>query len=715
MLRLLAMASVAVTVLAGSTTALAGSAGHDAGTDAGTRAGDPAQYIVMLKDRKSTMVDAAQTLSARHNGRVGAVWDALRGFTVAMTAADARGMAAESAVDYVMADHVRQGPAATDRTVSLSPQTPVGWGLDRIDQHARPLDNSYAYDDSAGAGVRVYILSTGIAAANPDFGGRAFYGPNFSSSGSDSSDCIGTGTGIAGVVGGTQTGVAKSATMIGVRIFGGTISQCEGVVNAPFSGILAAFNWVIANAVRPAVIVYSVGDGCVDPMTGQAVQCDPNDLVAERNAQTAAYAAGISVVATAGESSADRCALDGGVSPGTFYVGATTVNDARAGFSNYGACLNMWAPGEAVATDGIGGQITSSGTALASGYVAGTVALFLGKPEFAGAGPGAIYTELVTNRSTPNVLTGIGPGSPNLLLFTGPPGFFTTGDSASVAPTGSGLEIVGTNSSGRMQYRTGAAGAWTPWTHSVTQGWRSVGVEPNADGRLALAGVTPSGEVWLRTEATAHSNVWSTWSRLSGVPGAVPVGRVVMAYNLSNRLQMFVTTQQGSAYYRSQLVPGSRQWSAWTALSFSGKLRSIAAVTRGDGRIEILGVDDAGRVWRTVQTTPTDTNWAGFTQVTGMGVTAVAAARNADGTVELVGVDAGGGAWRRRESSAGSWSAWAHLPAKTLSRVAAEAGPDGRITLVGVDNLGNLWQSQQTGINATTYSSWSTMDGQLRP
>jgi hypothetical protein len=730
--RISAVAVAVTTVFAGSTATLAASAGLSSSPvirGDGTRSSIPGKYIVMLKDsafvRSQGVASLAGVLSARHNGRVTSRWEALRGFSVSMSEVDARRLAAESNVEYVAQDHLRLGPrpdanpavsAAGQGATPLGAQTPVSWGLDRIDQHARPLDNSYAYDDSAGAGVRVYILSTGITLSHPDFGGRASYGPNLSGDTGDSSDCLGDGTEIAGVVGGTQHGVAKNARLVGLRIYTGTTSPCTGIIYAPFSGILAAFNWVIVNASRPAVIVYSVGDGCVDTTTGQRGPCDPVDLQNERNAQAAARSAGLSVVAGAGESNADRCALDGGVAPGTFYVGATNINDAKAVFSNYGPCLNMWAPGEMVTTDGLSGMVATSGAHLAAAHVAGTVALFLGKPEFAGAGPSSIYDELVNRRSTPNVLTGLGPGSPNLLLFTGPPGFFTIGESASLVPTGDGLELFGANSSGRLQYRNRAAGgAWTPWTHSATKGWLSVSGEPNADGRLALLGLTPSGEIWLREETVAGSNVWSNWSRLSAVPGAVPIGRVAMAHNLSNRLQMFATTHQGRAYYRSQLAPGSRQWLAWTPFSFSGKLRSITAVSQADGRIQVLAVDDAGQVWRTTQTTPTGTSWSPFTKINGFGMASVAATRNANGNVELVGLDAGGGAWRRSQTVGGTWGDWSPLNPKTLARITAETGTDGRVQLIGVDNLGNVWHSVQPSPNASTYSLWSQLDGQLRP
>jgi hypothetical protein len=687
----------------------------------------PGRYLVVLKDTASVRgqgVNArARALAGAHGAVPDQVWArALPGFATTMTRDQALRMAAEPDVAYVEQDQYRMAATGTAPTASgpagpapATAQTPVGWGLDRIDQHALPLDNHYAYDETAGQGVRVYILSTGIQVSHPDFGGRAAGGGNFVPDGkSSSTDCHGFGTRLAGLVGGALYGVAKKVSLVAVRI-----TDCNGFITTT-TRLTDGFEWIINNAVDPAVILYPVLDYCVDPSTHDPVPCPPGTAQSNVAAQEAAFAAGIAVVNMAGDSGQDTCSNASGAAPNTIHVGATASNDARAGFSNFGPCVTMFAPGAGVTTDDpVTGAYVFHSTAASAAYVAGTAALFLGKPEFAGASPGEIRDELVNGRSTPDVITGIGAGSPNRLLYTGPPGFFTVGDSAAMAPSGDGrLELFGATESARLFRReqlTAGAGAWTVWTQSATKGWLSVGAGAQADGRLALLGLTPSGQLWLREESASGSNAWYNWTRMSSTPNSDPVARAVMAHNLSNRLQLFTTTHQGKAYFRSQVSPGSKQWTAWTAFAFSGKLRSIAAVSRADGRVEVLATDDAGQVWRTAQTSPTDTTWSPFTKLTGFGMTMIAAARNADGRLELVGVDAGGRPWRRTRTTAGTWDAWTPLNPRTLSRVTAATNANGRIHIVGVDNLGNVWQSTQMAPNASTYSPWSPLDGLLRP
>ncbi len=681
----------------------------------------PGSYLVKLRDtealRRLGVAERAGSLAQTYRGTLGQVWRrAATGFHVTMSRDDALRLAAEPDVEAVLQDQYlasldirepaggRSGPVETSGS-----QTPVHWSLDRIDQHALPLDNRYNFDDSAGQNVRVYVISSGIEAAHPEFGGRVAGGPSFVPDGRPSTtDCNGAGTAEAGLIGSATHGVAKSVTMVSVRV-----ANCNGIITN--SAFVSGFDWVIANHVAPAVILFNVLSYCLNPQTLEPVECDPGTADLVVNAQETAFVAGITVVGGAGDDAQDACDKATGAAPDTIFVGGTTSGDALLSVSNFGPCVTMYAPGEVVTTS-ISGTEPVSSSGAASCLLAGAAALFAGKPEFAGATPAQIRDELVRNRSTPNVITGLTANSKNLLLFTGPPGFFTIGDSASLASYRDGsLELFGANGNGRLLYREQGSpgGLWTPWSHSITSGWLSVGGESNADGRMALAGVTPSGEIWLREQIVPGVNTYSNWVRLSGAPG--PIGRAVMARNASNQLQIFATTHQGQIFYRSQLSPGSRQWSGWTQLSFSGKLRSIAAVNRADGRVELFGVNDAGQAWRAAQTNSAGTTWTAFSRLNGFGVTAIAAARNASGNLELFGLDAGGGVWRRRESSAGVWPDWSAMPAKTLARVTAEIRADGRVQLVGVDNLSNLWQTSQTTPGSATYTAWMPMDGQLRP
>jgi hypothetical protein len=561
--------------------------------------------------------------------------------------------------------------------------------------------------------VHVYLLSQGIDTSQPDFSGRATNGPSFVTDQPGAEGCNTVGTEVAGVVGGTQVGVAKKVSIVAVRVF--------GCVSASDSSIVDGFNWVIEHAIRPAVVQFDIDDDCIDPKTHEHVSCDPATASTMVELQNNAFGHGIAVVTGAGNKGADACHRSSGTALNTIYVGATTMNDARAGFSDFGPCLTMWAPGEAVATDSPNGPVTADASYLAAAYVTGAVALFMSKPEFANASPAEIREQLVTRRSTPDVLTDLGSGSPNRLLFTGPGGVFTVGSSIGlVQRSGGSLEVYGATSAGYLMTTrqiTPGGTAWSSPAQSKTKGWLSLAVEPNADGRIELAGLTPAGDIWPREQADASAATWLNWSLLDRPSSSTALARVALARNLNDRLEIVATDQQGHAYYRAQTAPGSRALTSWTPFAFTGKLRSITAAANTDGRIEVLGVDDAGQVWHSAQLAANGDTWSEFTKLDGFAMAMIAVSRNSNGTLELVGIDTGGGAWRRSQTSPGgtSWSAWTALSSKTLADIAAETNADGRIQLVAVDNLGNIWQSAQSAANSATYSAWSTIAGNLRP
>src|SRR4051794_31629258 len=421
----------------------------------------PGSYLVKLKDTASVRGQGAdqraRTLARAHRGTLGRVWrHAVHGFAATMTRDEALRLAAEPDVEFVQQDQqLANGDLPTTReapkTAPPAPafaQTPAPWGLDRIDQHALPLDNHYNYDDSAGEGVRAYILATGIAAGHPEFGGRASGGGNFVNDGRpSSSDCHGAGTRLGGIVGGAQNGVAKKVGLVAVRT-----SDCHNLTST--SAVVNGFDWVIEQAALPAIILFTVLDYCVDPQNGSPLPCAPDVAEIVVNAQESAFLAGIPVFGMAGDSAQDTCANATGAAPDTVYVGATTSGDARAGVSNFGPCVTMFAPGEGITTADPGGSTVVGGSGASAAYVAGAAALFAGKEEFAGASPDQIRDELVENRSTPGVVTGLSPNTPNRLLFTGPPGFYTNGDSASLTRSSDGrLALFGATKGGWIVHR----------------------------------------------------------------------------------------------------------------------------------------------------------------------------------------------------------------------------------------------------------------------
>ena len=278
-------------------------------------------------------------------------------------------------------------------TISTT-QSPATWGLDRIDQRARPLSNSYTYTRT-GAGVRAYIIDTGIRFSHGEFGGRATSGFDAVDGGA-ADDCNGHGTHVSGTVGGATYGVAKGVSLVGVRVL-----DCAG--SGTTSGVIAGVDWVTANHVKPAVANMSLGGGASAALD-QAVA---NSI-----------AAGVTYAIAAGNSNARACNYSPARVATAITVGATTSTDARASYSNWGSCLDLFAPGSSITSSWYTSNTatnTISGTSMATPHVAGVAALYLqGNP---GATPATVRNALVAN-ATSGVVGNARTGSPNLLLFT---------------------------------------------------------------------------------------------------------------------------------------------------------------------------------------------------------------------------------------------------------------------------------------------------------
>ena len=268
-----------------------------------------------------------------------------------------------------------------DTPVSVvAEQTPVpSWGLDRVDALDTPLDNKYSWSNS-GSGTLVYVIDTGVYSAHTDFGGRVVAGYSAIADGRGSEDCNGHGTHVAGTVAGRNYGVAKTATVIAVRVL-----DCNG--SGYSSGVVAGINWVTANHPGgPAVINMSLGGGANGAID---------------SAVTDAVNAGIVVVVAAGNSSADACSYSPARVPGAITIGAIDNRDSRASYSNFGSCVDMWAPGSQITSAWISGSTatnTISGTSMASPHVAGLAARVLSmNPALA---PNDVNARLVKTNST---------------------------------------------------------------------------------------------------------------------------------------------------------------------------------------------------------------------------------------------------------------------------------------------------------------------------
>src|SRR5687767_15748271 len=349
-------------------------------------------YIVVLDDSvigergDFSIADyMADDMAKRYRGKLKHVYKhAINGFSVEMSEADAEAMAQDYRVLFVEED----GVVTADVTQSNPP-----WGLDRIDQRNRPLSATYTYNWT-GSGVRAYVIDTGILTSHTQFGGRA--SNVFDAFGGSGTDCNGHGTHVAGTIGGSTYGVAKSSLPRGVRVL-----NCSG--SGSNSGVIAGVDWVRANHQASAVANMSLGGGA-----SSALDTAVNNL----------SNAGVPIAVAAGNSNANACNSSPARAANAITVGSTTTTDARSSFSNFGTCLDLFAPGSGILSawwTSTTATATLSGTSMASPHVAGAAALY--KQANPSASSTTIRNALVNNATT-NVVGNAGTGSPNRLLYT---------------------------------------------------------------------------------------------------------------------------------------------------------------------------------------------------------------------------------------------------------------------------------------------------------
>jgi len=284
-------------------------------------------------------------------------------------------------------------PSPTAPTPDNPVQSPATWGIDRVDQRDLPLSNSYGVSGS-GSGVTAYIIDTGIRHSHNEFGERATFGTNTIDG--DNEDCNGHGTHVAGTVGGSTYGVAKNVDLVSVKVL-----NCNG--GGTLASVIEGIEWTMNDAAgKTATANMSLGGGKSDAI---------NTAVA------ALVSSGVPTVVAAGNSNADACNYSPASEASAITVGSTDDNDSRSSFSNYGSCLDIYAPGRSITSAWINGDSSTnsiSGTSMASPHVCGGVALLLE----AGIDAADISAELAT-RSTADKVNDAKPGSPNRLLYVG--------------------------------------------------------------------------------------------------------------------------------------------------------------------------------------------------------------------------------------------------------------------------------------------------------
>ncbi len=536
----------------------------------------PDRFIALFKDTKSYQeaLDRATRAGAKDISK----FDALNGFAATLSSAAASELKSNPnlaafeqdrmmKLDDPNSDVKTQGATqnveepndpAKKEDASLKVTQPAAslWGLDRIDQRDLPLNTNYEYGWD-GTNVTAYIIDTGIYSAHSEFGGRANLGVDFVGGANPGGDCHGHGTHVAGTIGGKTYGVAKNVKLVGVRVL-----NCGG--SGSYSGVINGVNWTLsqylAGGKKASVVNMSLGGGV---------------SAALNTAVNSAVSSGLPFVVAAGNSNANACSFSPASAASAITVGASTNTDTRAtAFSNWGSCVDIFAPGAGVTSAYIGNPTataTWNGTSMASPHVAGIAALMLQVTP--SATPAQLTGNILASASANKLAAAsLGAGSPNLLAYAYPSCVVNTADnthncqnmpgiSFPVAPASNkavaqvcipqiktispSSPIVSTGGFSKIGYRVQYTSAPTGWSLNIgdsssNDGWSGdYGTAPNNyNAEMEINGTSMNAY----TQGGSPSVIW----RVLGVANVVTAGSTITLTVSDSELNWATSTSLGS-------------------------------------------------------------------------------------------------------------------------------------------------------------------------